>query len=215
MSLLPSLIGHAAHRWRCRYNTQSWILHTYLHICLYYLVLSVMPHIDDNVGTILSHRPCMLPTYMSLLPSLIGHATHRWQCRYNTQSSTVHTTYLPTYMSLLPNPIVFSEIQFVVLLISLSVWPYVTKVRHFGHIFNVFCKNFQGFMNSVYQNVEWSSAIFCYWANSHCWKWPNIEQTFWHLDILILRRFQQKTFAFNGDWTWVTPMKRPLNRHHW
>ena len=165
MSLLPSLIGHAAHRWRCRYNTQSWILHTYLHICLYYLVLSVMPHIDDNVGTILSHRPCMLPTYMSLLP----------------------------------NPIVFSEIQFVVLLISLSVWPYVTKVRHYGHIFNVFCKNFQGFMNSVYQNVEWSSAIFCYWANSHCWKWPNIEQTFWHLDILILRRFQQKTFAFNGD----------------
>ena len=38
-------------------------LPTYLPICLYYLVLSVMPHIDDDVGTTLSHGSYIL-TYI-------------------------------------------------------------------------------------------------------------------------------------------------------
>ena len=109
MSLLPSVIGHAAHRWQCRYNTQSSTVHaTYLPIRLYYLVLSVMPHIDDNVGTTLSHRPCTLPTYLHIcLYYLIQSSFPRFnllfywslfQCDHTWQKFATLVTFLMSFV---------------------------------------------------------------------------------------------------------------------
>ena len=101
---------------------------------------------------------------------------------------------------------------------SCSVWPDLVKIRHFCKTLTVW--SFVEGLFCIWQTIEPTLAIICYWANFHRCNSPNIEQRIYPSDHtcqvifleikVILWSFEKMSYvlAYSGM-TWLGIWSRP------
>ena len=97
---------------------------------------------------------------------------------------------------------------------SISVWPDLANIHHFGQYLQIFGNIFKVYL-FLAKFPTHIGTIYMLLANFHCWKWPNIETTIWSHCLIIFpstkRTYPSKlTFilyrqdiAFSPDSRWV------------